>query len=359
MSGLEHTLRFRRTITIELWNVTGTIAIGARRPVELSLCELARDREIDVELVAKELLDRPQLARRLLAVCSGLGLLQESGKKHRLTDAGQAALERGTVFVAEERRWAVAITNDPLLPHQLVMVKRLEERDVVDAPTARLPSWFRTREAAAAKPLIDPAPVRIDALANEGVRVGDARVVVEVIVDDVHADVRFSGDVRGAKVDASVEAPQLRFKGVWAHLVDGAKLRGWDAQAERLLEDFQHLSGDEAQSLSRRLKFTAPAIEGFGAFDSFEHSVPLFPSNVGEAQRWAQHRLLQQLHGHVDNDDALATAFAAAAAPFAPFRLSSPTIEAALPLARGDRSKAPPAAWWWLRAGRDLVGGAA
>lgn len=359
MSGLVHELCLRRTVTVELWHVSGVIAVGAARPVELSLCELARERDIDVTAVTDDLVDRPQLARRLLAVCSRLGLLSDNNGRHRLTDQGRVALERGSVFLPEERRWEVAIVDDPLLPGQLLTVRRLEERAVKAGALTALPRWLRTTAAAPLRPLMDAFPVRVDSLAGQGVRVDSARIVVELSIDDDSADVFVSGKIGDHSLGIGTDAPPLRFPEVWQALVDGAGLGGrWDAQQELLRVGFDDVNDDEVEALARRQSFRAPALDGLGAFDSIEHVVPLAPASAPHAARWALERTLRRLRGHVADDAALAAVFAEAATPFSSFKLPSPTLPEVLPFARGDRAKPPSAAWWWLQAGRDLVGGA-
>ena len=72
-------ITLQRTVAIEGWRVTGTIAIATRREWEPALLKLAvQHGDLTSDVVAAELLGgRSSVARRLLELCRRLGLLAE------------------------------------------------------------------------------------------------------------------------------------------------------------------------------------------------------------------------------------------------------------------------------------------
>ncbi len=94
---------------LELWGyrVVGTIAFATRREWEPSLLKLAvQHGAATPDLVVRELLGgRTGVARRLLDVCTGLGLLERRTDAWVATPAGRAAAESGSVLIPERGTW--------------------------------------------------------------------------------------------------------------------------------------------------------------------------------------------------------------------------------------------------------------
>lgn len=125
-------IQLKRTINVKCFESQATVAVGRQRPEFLAIAQLAADlgRPINAQDIRNELLGNcPEvMGRQVLKRSIDLGLLEslEQEGYAQLSSAGQQALVVGQVLVAEEGVWRFYVTNDPLMPQNLLHAHRLE-----------------------------------------------------------------------------------------------------------------------------------------------------------------------------------------------------------------------------------------
>lgn len=358
-------ITLQRTIPLEGWRVTGTIAVAAKREWEPALLKLAVERgTITADVVVGELLGgRSGIARRLLAICERLGLLEARRGVWAPTASGVETARTGIVLVPERGTWTVWGALDPLLATPVVAVTPWKEPPAFDEhrkDTRRsiraLPPWL-TGAMTTTIHLLGGMhrAVRIDDLgknakgepveANASVR---AALAVMTSGNRLHLE----GGVEDAEIAADATAPAVGYEDVWTALLRHAGIEPrWDAHRRALWVEFKDTSQAERTSMSRSLRIARPALAGLGTFDDVVvEPVPLRPWSKDDAVAWGEWRLMQAVKDYV-SDEALADVWRVAVAPFEDLSPARPSRAALAARARGqDR---PPPAYWRLQAHAD------
>jgi hypothetical protein len=358
-------IRLKRAISVQGWHVTGTIAFATKREWEPALLKLAvQHGSLTAEVVVSELLGgRSGVARRLLDICTRLGLLEVQRQAWVPTQAGRAAAQTGLVLVPERGTWTLWAAEDPLLPSPIVAAAPWKEPSAYDERTRdarrsiqELPHWLIAAIGTVVEPLGGKhRALRIDDLGKEARgEPADARASLglALTITPAGARVRFTAKIDGDALDADVPAPSLSHDHAWASLLRQAGLaKQWDARRSALLTAFTEASEAERSSLVRTVCFTRPELVGLGRFDDTTvESVPLCPSSQSDAATWAKWRLVQGVKTYL-LDGGLQAAYRDAAAPFGDMAPGCPPRVELASHARGDAR--PPPQFWRLQAPTD------
>jgi hypothetical protein len=366
-------IKLQRSLVLQGWRVTGTIAFATKREWEPAVLKLAVQRgELTSAVVVSELLGgRTGVARRLLDICTGLGLLEYRHPAWVPTAAGHAAATSGRVLLPERGTWTLWGCDDPLLPDPIVAVLPWKEppayeersRDVA-RPITALPPWLIRTTGQQCAPLAGKyRSVRVDELGKEqkGEAVAERpslRLTLTVAPNE--ARVRVTGLLGEERVDAEVPPPRLTHEQVWTTLLQRAGLADrWDPQRRALLEAFNATTASERSTVERVVRVEHPELAGAGRFETaaIDH-VPLRPRSKADAAEWAEWRLVQSLQSYLIGDT-LESAYREAAKPFVDLAPSCPPRDVIAARLRG--LERPPPAYWrvqapsdWSLAGREI-----
>ncbi|NUN12259.1 MAG: hypothetical protein HUU55_01340 [Myxococcales bacterium] len=136
-------IHLNRTVTVNTFDVQGTVARGQDRPEFLAVACLAADldRPIDGRDITRQLLGSlPEaIGWRVLDRAVTMGLLEwdPAARVATLSESGRFMLEQGQVLVPEEGVWRFYFVDDPLIDNPVIHVERIEtpnakeERDKV------------------------------------------------------------------------------------------------------------------------------------------------------------------------------------------------------------------------------------
>ncbi len=363
-------IKLQRSLTLRGWRVTGTIAFATKREWEPAVCKLAVQRgEITPAVVVSELLGgRSGVARRLLDICTGLGLLQYQHSAWVPTAAGHAAATSGLVLLPERGTWTMWACEDALLHNPIVAVlpwkepAAYEERSKdVDRAFTKLPAWLVAATGQACEPLAgDHRAMRVDDLGKEqkGEAVDEQHTLrLTLTVAPNEARLRVTGQLVDKRVDAELAPPRLTHEQIWTSLLQQAGLsERWDAHRRALWEAFTNTTATERSTVERILRVERPEVPGAGRFETatIEH-VPLRPWSKDDAAAWAEWRLVQSLQSYLIGDT-LESAYREAAAPFADMAPPCPPRDVIAARLRGTGQ--PPPTYWRVQAPADwsLVG---
>lgn len=360
-------IKLERTIPLQQWRVTGSIAVATKREWEPAVLQLATQVEVlTPEIVVEELLGgRSGIARRLLDICTGLGLLEAGRGEWRATEAGRQAAATGIVLLPQRGVWSFYTAADPLLAHGVVAVfpwsgepSAFDERG---KDTGRSFDALPATLAGAVGRVLDvPAgpvrAIRIDDLGKSprGERVETTdKARITWTLDPKGARCRLTGRVEDDAIDAELPVPAPAHEQVWQSLLRHAGLEPqWDPQRRVLRVPFKETKDDEERSrMMRALLFTTPLLDGLGRFDDTRvDGVGLQARSPEDATSWARWRFLRELRSY-STDDMIQDAYRRAADPFEGVAAPCPPRSELARLARGDVR--PPPSYWWLQAPED------
>jgi hypothetical protein len=311
-------VKLERNPEVWCWRVTGEISRAKKRTWEVAVVKLCKEPgSITSEDVSRTLLGgKRQVARRLLGICTTLGLLDDRGGSYYLTEAGRAAAESGLVFVPEHGTWTVWAAHDELLPTPLLLVEPWKEpsaqeetrpnggknRPADERQPSPLPHWLLDTSGKMQTPWAGSGDtIRIDKLGEKAESVEpDASVRLTLFLDLQGTRLHLSGDIDKHRVDVRLPEPALTYEAVWTALLRGERLLdSWDEEREALRVSFDATSEEERGSLVRDIVFKAPIIGNAGRFDaSTVKGVPIFPMTHEDASDWARWRLLRSTEAY-------------------------------------------------------------
>lgn len=358
-------IKLQRELTIRGWRVTGTIAFATKREWEPAVLKLAvQYGQLTPEIVVSDLLGgRSAVARRLLDICTRLGLLEVQRYVWIPTAAGRATAESGLVLLPERGTWTLWACEDLLLRSAIIGVLPWREPPAFEEkgkdthrPITKLPPWLVAAVGHPCEPLTgEHRAMRIDDLGKE--QKGEAveeqhKLRLTLTIAPAGARLRVTGILEGNRVDADIPAPALTHGVVWATLLkQGGLFDRWDPHRQALWVQFKDTTEAERASLERAVRFERPELPTAGRFEAstVEH-VPLRPWSKDDAAVWAEWRLVQGLKGYIVGD-ALSEAYREAAAPFEDMAPPCPPRAALAERLRGPAR--PPPRYWRLQAPAD------
>ena len=341
-----------RSINIHVTRFAGEVAKEEKRPELMPFLLMARDNsEITAASAAGHLLGaregRSQIARRLLERLERSGALEGQGAGGwKLTGAGQEALGKEAVFIAERGSWEVWHTSDPLLPHGLIQLTEYNEPKAFDevkhdAPKRDAKRPDTTLDALKGLPL---API----MGGERRRIDDLPDRVEL--QDTRTGT-LEWDVAKRRLSLTVDeksfdlpAPKLSHKATFEALLETKGLTSdWDAGAEVLRRSFNDLPEAFRRSMKEDVTFPGPVrLHEYGEFEQIMVcGIDINARTAPDAKDWAVWRLEDRI-----NEIACSRRFdewrSEAVAPFvafAPFDL--PTRECLAARTRPAKTGAP------------------
>ncbi len=358
-------IKLQRSLDLHAWHVTGTISFATKREWEPAVLKLAvQHGAVTPDLVVKDLLGgRSGMAKRLIEICTRLGLLEQRGSEAVPTDSGRQVAQTGVVLLPQRGAWTVWASEDPVLRSRVVAVEPWGEPSAYDERAtkrafSRLPAWLIETFGRPCEPLSGSHhAVRLDELGKE--QKGEAidaggQLRVTLTIDPTEVRLRVTGDLGDRRVDADASAPGLSYNAVWTTLVHQAGLRQqWDAHRKALWVAFRETSEIERTTVQRAVQIEGPTLPDLGRFDAttIEH-VPLRPWSKSDAAEWSEWRLLHSISGYAI-DDALEIAHREASAPFEDMAPECPSRAALAERVRG--ADKPPPVYWRLQAPADWL----
>ncbi len=297
----------KRRIAIRGWRVVGYVSKADKRKELEPILERARETGgTDADDVARHLLfesSRKVVAQRLLRIGRVLNLLEENGRKYRLTADGERAIDTGNVFVPEHGAWTVWVSEDPLLPSPVLRIDAWEELDAL--------TESRNRRDAEKKRSFEPLPDIIREVqetevtppaSGDGVavRVGELEENVEAVssgeslnlIWSVHERrLRLQGKWDNKTVDFELEAPETPPDELWEALLAGeGLLNDWERHALRV--SFAETTESERESMSRDLEIPKPSVPRFGEFEPLTvPEIAIAARSRDDARDWSAWRL--------------------------------------------------------------------
>lgn len=303
-------LKLRRMIKVHTLTIVGTLARPSSRTIFGPILEqLATDGESHAGRIADVLLFDPHsrrpAAERWLRMAEKLELVAETHRGHyRLTPTGTQAHERGEVFLPEHGVWEVEVSDDPLLPHPILAIRRSNSsrsRSRNGQKLRPLPSALtRLTGLDTDRRIVDPllgsdTPWRVDELAVMAEWTSEIRLALEW--SPVKQTLRMAGRANGRDIDQPVRAPDVEAAEVWHSLLEDIGLSDcWNCQTSRLRVFFEATTDQERAALRRDLRVAETNLPGYGEFQALTvPGVGLEPFNHDEARRWAEWRLLKSV----------------------------------------------------------------
>ena len=130
-----NTIELQTTIPVQTFDAPATVAIGRNAPEWLAVVRLAKDLggAIRANQITAELLGGlpAVVGKRVIDRSVALGLLEQSDQERKegvalLSKLGEEALNRGQVFISEDRLWRFYFAEHPLLDQSLLHIEPLD-----------------------------------------------------------------------------------------------------------------------------------------------------------------------------------------------------------------------------------------
>ncbi|MEY2840090.1 MAG: hypothetical protein RJB60_2389, partial [Pseudomonadota bacterium] len=333
----------QRSVSVQCWNVLGTVAKARKRPELMPVLLRAHERSPTcADDVAEHLFfeqrSRRVVAERMLRIAETYGLLTQNDRWFTLTEAGLAALNSDQIFVPERGSWTIWASDDSLLDYPILRVEPWNEPTAWDDVQQRknnhsdvrefvnVPLTLRRAMGRIAKPSGGGGGfLRVDNLAEKAEE-ADPNGELKVVWDVGDRKMRLVGTLGGSPVNTVLDAPDVASDDVWRQLLKAEGLwPDWDNTRGVLLVGFQDTNDRERESLLRDLAISAPVLSELGKFDPLTiQDVPIHAKSLHEAGHWAAWRLQSRLQDYATHER-FDVWTKDAKEPFANYRISLPS----------------------------------
>lgn len=309
-------IKLKRTIMVKSFEVSGTIALGEKRPEFLAIARLAADHSgiLDAKTIQRELFGNmpEQVGRLVMDRCLALGLLEGNKDRATLSDNGKLALEKGEILVSQEGEWKIWYVDDLLIDEAIIHVERIKSDNnyKVKPSQDQRPQGVSPPKAIGKfryiTSLLDGRLYKLEELADKGSENQSGKLELEIIWEDetVHSVIRLHGKLDQNSLDHSFSGSpknldKLTYAELWRNLVlasnYGANLTetllvAWAerGQANLLPVSFNNTSSTERTSMRTGLSIPTPKYSGIGQFNNTVLiDVPLVPLSDVNAEEWA------------------------------------------------------------------------
>lgn len=327
-------IRLQRTVTIESFEVEGTIARSHDRPELLAVARLAADCPggLTPALMARELFGgQATLCKAVIDRCVKLGMLD---RRHPnapaiLSTRGHEMLTLGQVRVPEERTWRIYYVSDPLLESAIVHVEPCWDGNAREArnqvyrehkqggrSASSLPCPGLLRDAVREQAwlsIVDRSPFELVRLSRQGVNSSTSAVRLELDFerDGARPRLRLHGELSPPTPAPKQSARSLSFRTeltipnvledwgyerMWRTLVAFASkvdLETLESACNRtrrrvLPQHWDATTDAERRSMRRNLAVPAVRFNALGQFDPTNiDDVELIAHGLDDARNWA------------------------------------------------------------------------
>jgi hypothetical protein len=297
-----------RDVDIQEYRVVMEISKTEKRDDILSVLKLVDETgaPISAETVCEKLLaKRPRrVGENIIRRLTELGLLYN----RRLSEKGKEALERGQVFMPERGSYRILCARDPLLPQVLLDLREdgvraswdpLRKEKEGTEVTAPLPEWIKETEGEV---------VQLVGRKGETIRVEKVEEMCIPLGAPGGKPLRISltstmggGTQLSLSERFSRQLPplDLTFEDMWSDLL-GNRIEDWLDEDSVLYCDYDDLSASDRRNFTTNLEIASPELPGLGEFKrTVVRNVPVAPSSLEDAQRWAEWLLIETLSGYL------------------------------------------------------------
>nr|WP_321259107.1 hypothetical protein [uncultured Pseudodesulfovibrio sp.] len=289
----------KRKIDFQVWRIKATIAKAEDRPEYMPILMQLKEygqcsaKDVAAHLFCEEIA-RESVAERMLDTAVSLKLADRNRRMYSLTESGEKAIQSKQIFVPEEGTWEVWISQDPLLPFNILRLKSFEEpksyqenhqRRVIE----KLPQIvFDDLKAKEGNPCLGGELIRIDSCERKAEKVND-----HVSIPAEWNLFQQSIKLKPKKGSLEMQAPQIDSASAWMDLLRSANIEeSWNSESETLMRKFQDVDQTSRFSMRETVRINKPTISRVGQFDKIDlPDVPISPATNSDAQEWAAWQL--------------------------------------------------------------------
>ena len=366
---MKPTIVLARRVAVTPWHLDAKVALAAQREWEPAVLRFIADAgEVTPKHVAEQLLGgRFAVARRLLGICEGLGLVEQSSLgAYVLTEDGAHAAASGEILIPESGTWTLWHSADRMLLSPVIALEPFADlstsaditRNKRREPMRKfvlLPGGVRDLRGKTVSILHGPhRRVRFDDLRPNGEDASDAypSLTLELELSITHASARIHGTLARRPIDVGLDQTGPSYDEAWQALLASASvLDRWDEAAGALRVRFDETTDEERKNFTRTLVVRRPSVGTWGTFDDTTvNGVWLAPATPADAEAWATWRLRQAVQ-RMATRELFATWSRTAVEPFG---VPAPTLPDRAALAALTRSNdRPTPTYWRLQAAED------
>lgn len=291
-------LELRREITVECYEVLGTVGLPQKREHILYILKIAEQRSIVTPAdVSRELLGdgRLSVANRLLGQCERLQLLKEdSGGKFRITDIGIKTLDQGRVYVEVDSVWRIWTVKDELISQKVLLVEEVDSRQSgksdghsqTENSTESIPQLLKdVRHQILNIPFGEIKSCTVDFKDKCSPRKDLTRKVqLYVEIDDTRAVLILEMDQKKVQIGG---LNKQRLQVIDELMQKSSHLAKWDRQYQLLKTVFSSLSESEVSGMEKTICISDPELDGLGQFEAVDFPVNIYPESQADTDRWA------------------------------------------------------------------------
>ena len=343
---MNYEIILKRRLEIETWRVIGTVAKMQERDELMPFLKYLQEfpngtaKDVSPHLFFDET-TRVVVAKRFLSLLHDYGLVEE-GRGYQLTDTGIKAATEERMFLPEDGRWEISVSNDSLLPHPVIKLEGFEGE-----PNAVLEVMGReAREKTEARsnnlgeiPYFLTRAKNIELIAHTGgkdIRIDEIKKKGEKVEPKFNFSIEWNVGEKIVRVFdegkeiTQFEAPEVSIEDIWENLLhNNGWIEDWDKTKEELSIKFEQVNDQSKITMKNNFKFESPNIQhndtSYGKFeDVVVTDISICASTQDDAQQWAQWRLDNSINSFATEEqynewkeDALE--------PFAKFDVDLPT----------------------------------
>jgi hypothetical protein len=307
-------INLQREITVECFEVLGTVGLPQKREYILFILRIAGQRGVVTPAdVSRELLGNGRLnvAARLLGQCDRLGLLKEDSRdRYSLTETGHETLEKGKVYVEVDSVWRIWTTSDELVSQKVLLIEEVDERqngrqqggDQKDIPSQ---SISQTLKEAQHKILSIPFGEHKSCTLNLKDKCIPRKDLAKTA--ELHVDVEDERAVVLLELNGKTEQTAVLDK-QRPEVIDELMQKSshgpkWDQQYQLLRTGFTGLIESEIASMQKSFLVLEPELDGLGAFKPIDFLVNIYPETKADTDRWADWFLSRNISTFVINGE--------------------------------------------------------
>jgi hypothetical protein len=309
-------IHLKREVEIKTFEVSGTIAVGEKRPEFLAVARLADDlnKPLDADTLLRELLGPvpKQAANLVMDRCLALGLLEGKRRSATLSDNGRQALEKEKILVPQEGEWRIWYVNDRLIDEAILHVERMPAEKNYGKQSQQAREKGTTLPRALEKlryitSVSDGNIYKLEELAKVGQNGQPETLTMEILWTEGEAGpiVRLAGSLHNKKLDHSLtdlpkELGRWTYDKLWRNLALASnreknlsedELLKWAELGQKALfpMSFKETSPAERTTMRTQLTISSPELPEIGRFNNTGlNDVSLVPRSDEDADEWVE-----------------------------------------------------------------------
>lgn len=375
-------IELKRKVHVYSYEAIMDIGIESDRDDILAVLELGKARQINPQMVNKELLVRTENSshgRRILEVIDSYGLIKKAySNNYELTDAGEKALENMKVKIPEKGIYVLHLTKDPLFPNHILSYSATNKKPWEEFGETRLNFYNKNKDKSKNQnpPKGIPKPeclneykkgsvVKLAGKSNEEIQINEIgdklfisdsklNVSVNIRLDEQNTSVKVASD---DEKEIAIDSP-FTMKPI--DVLTGLFGNIQEARGKLVLPvSYEEINDAERTGMIRRnIIEKDKTIDGYDKFSQISvDEISLMPKSEWDAENWAKWHLRKSINYYFDEESYL-TKRRDAAGKFVDFYNQS-EIESGLPdfddfVKEVAEIEPKTANYWYARAPIDL-----